>query len=194
MWIHPNTQFTVSKQTYCKVSLRIKACSWNWASPKTSKSKYTYTHIIIISVYCAQQWMMGHTLVLKVMATGIWSVRDASLVTMLNLVMSWNEVIQISLSVFFFSSVNNISKETCYTTHAKHRFPAPSSKLCQIWLHHWRGTLYLHAASCPLMQSAPSKRFGYWYDCRSNLAPKHAHKHKKSPISIQMILVSSELA
>ena len=30
--------------------------------------------------------------------------------------------------------------------HSEHCFPAPSSKLCQIWLHHWRGTLYLHAA------------------------------------------------
>ena len=26
--------------------------------------------------------------------------------------------------------------------HSKHRFPA--SKLCQNWLRHWRGTLYLH--------------------------------------------------
>ena len=30
--------------------------------------------------------------------------------------------------------------------------------------------------SCPATQSAPSKRFGYLYDCRSNLAPKHACK------------------
>ena len=30
--------------------------------------------------------------------------------------------------------------------HSKYRFLAPSSKLCQNWLHHWRGTLYLHAA------------------------------------------------
>ena len=30
--------------------------------------------------------------------------------------------------------------------HSEHRFPAPSSKLCQIWLRHWRGTLYLCAA------------------------------------------------
>ena len=32
-----------------------------------------------------------------------------------------------------------------YRTHSDHRFPAPSSKLCQIWLRHWRGTLYLRA-------------------------------------------------
>ena len=30
--------------------------------------------------------------------------------------------------------------------HSEHRFPAPSSKLCQIWLRHWTGTLYLRAA------------------------------------------------
>ena len=39
--------------------------------------------------------------------------------------------------------------------HSQHRFPAPSSKLCQIWLRHWRGTLYLRTAvhrrgQCPL--------------------------------------------
>ena len=31
-------------------------------------------------------------------------------------------------------------------TRSEHRFPAPSSKLCQIWLRHWRGALYLRAA------------------------------------------------
>ena len=46
--------------------------------------------------------------------------------------------------------------------------------------------------SCPVTQS---ERFGYWYDCRSNLAPKHARKHetqgkkKKSSILIQTIVV-----
>ena len=55
--------------------------------------------------------------------------------------------------------------------------------------------------SCPAMQSAPSERFGYWYDCRNNLAPKHTRKHeihlpwvkkkkrKKSSVSIQTIVV-----
>ena len=37
------------------------------------------------------------------------------------------------------------SKAWC-VTHSGHRFPAPSSKLCQNWLRHWRGTLYLPAA------------------------------------------------
>ena len=31
-------------------------------------------------------------------------------------------------------------------SHSQHCFSAPSSKLCQIWLHHWGGTLYLRAA------------------------------------------------
>ena len=44
----------------------------------------------------------------------------------------------------------------------------------------------------------PSERFGYLYDCRSNLAPKHTRKHEthpprvkkqKSSVSIQMIVV-----
>ena len=31
------------------------------------------------------------------------------------------------------------------------------------------------------MGPAPSERFGYKYDCRSNLAPKHARKHEAHP-------------
>ena len=34
--------------------------------------------------------------------------------------------------------------------------------------------------SCPPTRSAPSERFGY-YDCGSNLAPKHARKHETHP-------------
>ena len=39
--------------------------------------------------------------------------------------------------------------------HSEHHFPAPSFKLCQIWLRCWRGTLYLCTAvhrrgQCPL--------------------------------------------
>ena len=29
--------------------------------------------------------------------------------------------------------------------HSEHRFPAPSSKLCQIYLRHWRGTPFISA-------------------------------------------------
>ena len=36
--------------------------------------------------------------------------------------------------------------EWCMGPHSKHRFPAPSSKHCKIWLRHWREILYLHTA------------------------------------------------
>ena len=41
------------------------------------------------------------------------------------------------------------------TPHSEHRFPAPSSKLSQIWLRQWRGTLYLRAAVHRRGQSPP---------------------------------------
>jgi len=40
--------------------------------------------------------------------------------------------------------------------HSEHRFPAPSSKLCQIWLRH-----SISPRSCPATRSAPSGRFRY---------------------------------
>ena len=43
--------------------------------------------------------------------------------------------------------------------HIEHRFPAPFSKLCQKWLLHWRGTLYLRAAVHWRWQRPP-KAFG----------------------------------
>ena len=33
------------------------------------------------------------------------------------------------------------------SAHSEHRFSVPSSKLCQNWLRHWRGTLYRHSVS-----------------------------------------------
>ena len=39
----------------------------------------------------------------------------------------------------------------------------------------------LSPPSCAPTRSAPSERFGYWYDCGSNLAPKHARKHETHP-------------
>ena len=49
---------------------------------------------------------------------------------------------------YSFSSTHCMNDQSllCWKPHSKHRFLAPSSKLCQIWLRHWRGTLYLHAA------------------------------------------------
>ena len=42
--------------------------------------------------------------------------------------------------------VTVIKRDKELMAHSKHRFPAPSSKLCQIWLPHWRSILYLRAA------------------------------------------------
>ena len=39
----------------------------------------------------------------------------------------------------------------------------------------------LSPCSCPLTWSAPSERFGYQYDWRSNLAPNQACKHETHP-------------
>ena len=62
---------------------------------------------------------------------------------------------------------------------SEHHFPAPSSKLCQIWLRHWRGTLYLRAAVHWRGQRPPK---GSGTDkTGSNLAPKHARKHEMHP-------------
>ena len=53
---------------------------------------------------------------------------------------------------------------------------APSSKVCQNWLHHWRGTLYLQAdvhqcCKRPLKGVGTNKTGG-------NIASKHACKHE----------------
>ena len=34
---------------------------------------------------------------------------------------------------------------------------------------------------CPATRTAPSERFRYKYDCRSNLVPKHTRKHEMHP-------------
>ena len=46
--------------------------------------------------------------------------------------------------------------------HSEHRFPAPSSKLCQIWLRHRRGTLYLRAAVHRRGQRPPKGLIRLW--------------------------------
>ena len=67
---------------------------------------------------------------------------------------------------------------------SEHRFPAPSSKLCQISLRHCRGTLYLRAA-VQWRGQRPPKGSGTNNDCRSNLAPKHAQKHEMHPSRVK---------
>ena len=44
----------------------------------------------------------------------------------------------------------SLTNFTSSFTSSEYCFPAPSSKLCQIWLHHWRGTLYLCTAVHPV--------------------------------------------
>ena len=55
----------------------------------------------------------------------------------------------------------NGARRNCASSpaHSQHRFPAPSSTLCQIYLRHWRGTLYLRAAVHRRGQRPP-KGFG----------------------------------
>ena len=91
-------------------------------------------------------------------------------------------------------------------THSEHRFPAPSSKLCQIWLRHWRGNaLYLCAAVSTDAVSALRKVWVLNMTVEAaSVALKHPHKHelrhkastsgnfekeKKSSVSIQTIVV-----
>ena len=49
----------------------------------------------------------------------------------------------------------------------------------------------LSPRSCPATRSVPSERFGYQYDCRSNLAPKHARKYETHPPRVKQKRVPS---
>ena len=55
------------------------------------------------------------------------------------------------------SWLKNLTHTNQSTAHSEHRFPASSSKLCQIQLRRWRGP-----SSLSPTWSVPSKRFGYW--------------------------------
>ena len=48
----------------------------------------------------------------------------------------------------------------------------------------------LSPRSCPPLQSAPCEKFGYWYDCGSSLAPKHACKHEMHPPRVKKKVLS----
>ena len=43
----------------------------------------------------------------------------------------------------------------------------------------------LSPRSCPPTRSAPSERFGYWYDRGSSLASKHPRKHETHPPQVK---------
>ena len=49
----------------------------------------------------------------------------------------------------------------------------------------------LSPRSCPPTRSAPSERFGYWYNCGSNLAPKHPRKQETHPPRVKSKIVPS---
>ena len=58
--------------------------------------------------------------------------------------------------------------------HSEHRFPAPSSRLCQNCSRHWRGTRSLPSPSCPqTMPGCPPKGLGWWWWC--SLGEKNSH-------------------
>ena len=67
-------------------------------------------------------------------------------------------------------------KRSSAITHAEHCFPGPSSKLCQSWLRHWRGTLHLHAAVHRCCQH-PLKGLGTNYTNKTVEATRHPSTH-----------------
>ena len=91
--------------------------------------------------------------------------------------------------VFLWATLNLLNQtlalranngSTTPQAHSVHRFPAPSSKLCQF--------SYLTSLKCPLFISAQlstdavsAHRQVCVLICRSNLAPKHARKHEAHP-------------
>ena len=102
--------------------------------------------------------------------------------------LSWGDhPVRHSPSIAFRHLLPNSARFRCVCEWVRERerdcmstsIPAPSSKLCQISLCHWRGTLYLRAAVHRHGQRPP-KGLGT-DETGSNLAPKHAHKHEAYP-------------
>ena len=60
-------------------------------------------------------------------------------------------------------------------SYSEHRFPVPSSKLCQNWLCHWRGALRGHAA-VPWYCQCPLKGLVQDWKTVNNAVSKHTHK------------------
>ena len=55
----------------------------------------------------------------------------------------WKRVITWA-ALKYLTLLNDMWSRLC--PHSEHRFLAPSSSLCQIWLRHWRGTFYICTA------------------------------------------------
>ena len=78
-------------------------------------------------------------------------------------------------------------KKKLYEFRISNRFPSLSGTFLQT-LPYLVTPLKGHSLSprsCPATRSAPSERFGYYYDCRNNLAPKHARKHEAHPPRVE---------
>ena len=82
--------------------------------------------------------------------------------------------------------------------HSKHGFSASSSKLCQNWLHHWKGYLYrLYAAVHRCFQHVPKGLENVAATQRPNI---HINmrcicpRYKKSSISVQTILICDDIS
>ena len=89
-----------------------------------------------------------------------------------------------------FLTLLNGTKDGLIPNHTPSRIAfqhLPPLKLCQNWLRHWRGTLYLRAAVHRRCQR-PRKGLGT-KKTGSNISPGKKRKKKKRCISIQMILV-----
>ena len=69
----------------------------------------------------------------------------------------------------------DLQQQRLHTPSIAFRHLPPNSARCS---YATEGALFI---SYPATRSAPSERFGYYYDCRSNLAPKHARKHETHP-------------
>ena len=65
--------------------------------------------------------------------------------------LDFRQVATDAIQAIMFQTCTEAHSNSCFNkspaaSHSEHRFLAPSSKLFQIWLHHWKGTLYLRAA------------------------------------------------
>ena len=65
------------------------------------------------------------------------------------------------------------------TSHSVHRFLAPFSKLCQNWLHYWRGTLLLRADVHQRRQRSLKGLGTNINETGSNRVPKHPSLKKR---------------
>jgi len=81
------------------------------------------------------------------------------------------------------SNVAEVYALATASSHSEHRFLAPSSKLCQIYLRHWRDTLYFRAAVHRRGQRPPKAlliRLKATYRRSTHVNMKRTHTRKKT--------------